>query len=131
LRQRAETERKALGFSKGEFSREVRRQAVGLMAELGIIKVSEVAGISTPTLYKWRASLATEQLESESRVEYLSVTRLSLSSESMPQSSPEAVPVARFWIGETPVDIFSASVVLKTHHETQGRAAISNRIECF
>jgi hypothetical protein len=120
LRQKVETERKALGFSKGGFSREVRKQAVGLMAELGIIKVSETAGISTPTLYKWRASLVIEQFESESRAEYLSVTRLSLNSGTMPQSSPEAVPVARFWIGETPVDIFSADVVFEIARRSSG-----------
>jgi transposase-like protein len=105
LKSQVEKERSRAGFSRKGFSASCRRNTVGLVAEIGVKRVMDSVGLSSPTIQSWKKQLE----ETESNEPALTVTRLSLD----PSAEPlEREAIARFWIGNMPVEILSRQVLL-------------------
>jgi transposase-like protein len=85
--------------------------------EFGVKRVSEIVGVSNPTIYGWRSQA--EEPEDDDTPQ-LDVTRVSVHSHA---AESETNVVARFWIGENAIEILSADVVFELARRSVGGMA--------
>jgi hypothetical protein len=124
---RRKTERLRAGPRVGRkgFPHPYRHEVLALSNEVGARRVHEVTGVPKSTIESWsKRSKAKRRLLADCQTinseQEIAVTRLSLDSKTG-VSNPEPTVLARFWIGETPVEIFSADVVYKIASRSLGQ----------